>query len=309
MARVVRYARTLAALVLVPLVALAGYGLALRAQQYGWTPERIIAGACVVVAACYALGYALAALRPNLDLKWLEPTNIVAAAVIVVVVLALFSPLADPARIAVADQLRRLEGGQVTPEAFDYKFLRFRSGRYGTAALEQLAARTEGPNAATIAERAKQAMSLQTPWQPGRGQPGRAATPAMRAGNITVVHPAGQALPEGFVQQDWEALTDRRWLLPRCLVGDARCEAALMDLDGDGGAEVVLLAVDLGPSGAFKAAADGRWTWLGSIANVHCRGVRDAWKAGRWQPVEPPVKDIDANGVRLRINPGLGGCP
>ena len=66
-ARVVRYARSLAALILVPLVALAAYGLALRVQQYGWTPERIIAGACVVVAGCYAAGYALAALRPSLE--------------------------------------------------------------------------------------------------------------------------------------------------------------------------------------------------------------------------------------------------
>jgi hypothetical protein len=304
LARAVRYARSFAALTLLPLVALAAYGLGLRAQQYGWTPERIIAGACAAVAGCYALGYALAALRPNLDLQWLEPTNIAAAAVIVVVVLALFSPVADPARIAVADQLRRLEAGQVAPEAFDYKFLRFRSGRYGRAALERLAARTEGPTAAAIAERAKQAMSLQTPWQPGRP-----ATAAIRAGNIAVIHPAGQALPEGFIQQDWAATTDRRWLLPRCLLAEARCEAALIDLDGDGGAEVVLLAVDPGPSGAFKAGAGGRWTWLGSITNIHCRGVRDAWTAGRWQPVEPPVKDIDAAGVRLRVVPNLGGCP
>jgi hypothetical protein len=303
-ARVVRHARSPAALALVPLVALAAYALALRAQQYGWTPERIVAGAAIVVAACYALGYGLAALRPNLDLKGLEPTNVAAAAVIVVVVLAVFSPVADPARIAVADQLRRLETGRVTPEAFDYRFLRFRAGRYGRAALERLAARTDGPNAAAIAERARQAMAMQTP-----GQPGPPTTPAARAKNIAVVHPAGQALPAGFVEQDWAAATDRQWLLPRCLVADARCEAALLDLDGDGGAEVVLLpAAAFGPAGAFKAGADGRWIWLGSIANVHCRGVRDAWKAGRWQPVEPPVKDIDTGGFRLQIIPPPGGC-
>ena len=142
-----------------------------RSPDTGWRSGRagrLDAGAHhrrrrVAAAACYAVGYALAAPRPNLDLKGLEPTNIVAAAVIVVVVLALFSPVADPARIAVADQLRRLEAGQVTPEAFDYKFLRSRSGRYGKEALEQLAARTGGPHAAALSERAKQAMSLQNP--------------------------------------------------------------------------------------------------------------------------------------------------
>ena len=233
---------------------------------------------------------------PASNLKALEPTNIFAAAVIVAVVLALFSPVADPARVAVADQLRRLGAGQVTPEAFDYRFLRFRSGRYGKEALAELAAQTKGPHAAAIAERAKQAMSLQSPW--AAAQP---ATPASRAAGIVVVHPPGQALPEGFVHQDWAAATNQKWLLPRCLIANVRCEAALIDLDGDGGAEVLLLAVDAGQAGAFKVGLDGKWTWLGSIANVNCRGVRDAWKSGRWQPVEPRVKEIDANGVRLRI--------
>jgi hypothetical protein len=33
---------------------------------------------------------------------------------------------------------------------------------------------------------------------------------------------------------------------------------------------------------------------LGSIINIHCCGVREAWRTGRWQPVAPPVKEIDA---------------
>jgi hypothetical protein len=301
--RVMRIARSVAALALLPLVALAAYGLALRAQQYGWTPERIIAGAGVVLVACPALGYAQAALRPNLDLKGLELTNVISAGVTVMVVLALFSPVADPARIAVADQLRRLEAGLVTPEAFDYRFLRFRAGRYGQAALAELAARKDGANAATIAELAKNAISLRTPWEPGQQ-----ATPETRARLITVLHPPGQALPEGFVQQDWAASKVQRWRLPACLLTDAKCEATLMDLDGDGVAEVLLLPVNSGVGGAFKAGADGTWTWLGSITNMHCRGVRDAWRAGKWQPVAPPVREIDADGVRVRINPDLGGC-
>ena len=45
-----RYASRTAALVLIPLVALAAYGLWLRVTQYGWTPERVNASACIVVA-------------------------------------------------------------------------------------------------------------------------------------------------------------------------------------------------------------------------------------------------------------------
>jgi hypothetical protein len=146
-------------------------------------------------------------------------------------------------------------------------------------------------------------MALQNPWQPGRP-----ATAATRALNITVIHPPGQALPEGFAQQDWGAATTQRWRLPSCLTADGKCEAALIDLDGDGGAEVLLLAAATSQSGAFKAGPGGKWTWLGVVANAFCREVREAWKAGQWEPVEPRVKEINANGIRLRITPDPG-CP
>jgi Domain of unknown function (DUF4153) len=306
-ALVVRSSRSIAALALVPLVALAAYALTLRAGQYGWTPPRIIAGACVVAAGCYAFGYAVAALRPSLALKGLEYTNIITACVLVGIVVCLLSPVADPARIAVADQLQRLDSGRETPETFDFKFLRFHSGRYGKAALAKLAARTEGTNAAAIAEKAKQAMALVTPWDTGPR-----ADPSQRAANITVAHPRGQALPDGFLRRDWSMET--AWQLPRCLTtAGARCQAVLIDLDGDGSAEILLF--DLSGrggrgliAGAFKTETGESWAWLGPISNVHCATVLDALDTGQVRAVEPRFKDIDANGVRLRIG-AERGCP
>src|SRR5262245_31257831 len=148
--RLLAYARLVAAIVIVPLVALAGYGLLLRIVQYGWTPQRVVASACAIVATCYAAGYLLAAARAPLLMKGLERTNVLVACVIVAAVLSLFSPLADPGRISVADQLARLQAGTVPPERFDFNFLRFNSGRYGREALDRLAAATDGPLAATI---------------------------------------------------------------------------------------------------------------------------------------------------------------
>src|SRR5262245_15947096 len=55
-----RYASRAAALVLVPLVGLAAYALALRVTQYGLTPQRVNACACIVLTRCYAIGYAAA---------------------------------------------------------------------------------------------------------------------------------------------------------------------------------------------------------------------------------------------------------
>ena len=109
---VVRYSGTIAAFTLVPLVALAAYGLSLRVDQYGWTPDRIIVLACIVVAACCALGYALAAVLRGPWLRSIEPTNILAALVVLAALLALTTPIADPARLSVADQVARLESGQ-----------------------------------------------------------------------------------------------------------------------------------------------------------------------------------------------------
>ena len=106
-----RVSRLVAALVIVPLVALAAYGLSLRVRQYGWTPERITASACVVVAACYAIGYAVvdAAGRAARCAGW-RPVNVTTAFVIVGVLLALFSPAADPIRISVNDQVQPAGG-------------------------------------------------------------------------------------------------------------------------------------------------------------------------------------------------------
>ncbi len=304
---VVRGSRSIAAVVLLPLVVLAAYALMLRAEQYGWTPPRIIAGACVVAAACYAAGYTAAALRPSLDLKGLERTNIVTACVSVVIVLCLLSPVADPARIAVADQLWRLESGQETPETFDFKFLRFHSGRYGKAALSELATRTEGRNAAAIAERAKRAMALISPWDPALR-----ADSSQRAANITVVHPRGESLPDGFLEKDWTA--EKQWQMPRCLIAAGeKCQAVVLDLDGDGTREILLFDQSGWQgkgltAGAFKAGVDGSWVWLGPISNVHCGRLLDAIQAGQLRVVEPQLKDIDANGVRLRVG-AESGCP
>src|SRR5690606_214172 len=102
-------------------VIIAFWGLALRIGQHGLTPDRIIAVACALIGAAYAAGYGWAALGPfwRKGAAWMQPlerTNIWTAVLEIAVILALFSPLADPARLSVADQMARLERGAVTPD-------------------------------------------------------------------------------------------------------------------------------------------------------------------------------------------------
>jgi hypothetical protein len=157
---ILRIAVRVASVLLTPLVAIAVWGLALRIGQHGLTPDRIIAVACALVGAIYAAGYGYAALRPfwTKDAQWMRPlerANIFAAVATVGVVLALFSPLADPARLSVADQINRLEKGKVAADAFDYDFLHSGSGKAGQAALARLAASED----ADVAARARSAQA------------------------------------------------------------------------------------------------------------------------------------------------------
>ena len=288
-----RYASRAAALVLVPLVGLAAYGLSLRVTQYGWTTERVNACACIVIAACYAIGYAATALGWRARLAGIEATNIATSLAVLAVLLALFTPIADPARIAVADQMRRLADGRVAPEKFDYEFLRFRSGRYGLEALAQIAAQEP---VAGAAQRANRMLYARTPAEAhSRSEPLSAQS---RAANITLLHAAGQILPERFLAQDWA----RFYAVPPCLVtATSKCEALMMDLDGDGTPEILLFSLVNASTAAFKAEADGSWALLGSIA--HCAGVHDALRSGPVVLAEPRFKEIEVGRDRLRIVP------
>ena len=91
--------------------------------------------------------------------------------------------------------MRRLRDGRVAAETFDYDFLRFRSGRYGLAALRELAAQQP---AGAAAQRATQVLAARTADQSrGHGPP----TAQSRAANITLLHAASQTLPERFLRR------------------------------------------------------------------------------------------------------------
>src|SRR5262249_24478049 len=145
-APVVRIAGSVGAVALVPLVAIASYALMLRIGQHGLTPDRIFAFFAAGIAVCFAMGYAISATNFGGWLKAIAATNIFAAFLIMGVILALFTPLADPARISVNDQVARLASGKITAEEFDCDFLRFKAGRYGHEALTQLAQHGVGSN-------------------------------------------------------------------------------------------------------------------------------------------------------------------
>jgi len=61
------------------------------------------------------------------------------------VMTAMASPLADPVRLAVAEQSWRLTHGAVAPAKFDYVYLRNAGLRFGYEALQRLHAQNPQP--------------------------------------------------------------------------------------------------------------------------------------------------------------------
>ena len=300
---VLRVAVRVAAVLITPLIIIAVWGLALRIGQHGLTPDRIIAGACALVGAAFAAGYGWAALSPFWRkgdwMRPLERTNIWTALLTVAVILLLFSPALDPARLSVMDQVARLERGAVTPDKFDYDFLRFESGKAGQAALERLTLSTN----ADIATRARVAQTEDRLYRP-TVVPLR---PLPTAADIRIrVYPSGATLPASFTGQ-YGRLVE---VLGRC-TDEQVCSARLIDLDRDG-EDDILIARQTTIS-VFKREPRGLWfEWAIYHRNTcadRSKSIPQAFAEGRFETAPPVFPDLIVDGVRMRHEEGEPECP
>jgi hypothetical protein len=294
-ARVVRLSAQTAALLLPPIVAIAVYSLGLRVAEYGWTTDRIIAACCLLVAACYALGYAWAACRRD---DWLAPVagvNVATAFVILAVLLALFSPVADPARLSVASQMARFDSGRTSADRFDFDYLRFEGARYGQAALERLKTHAAIP----VREKAALALDKTSRWQPFGIQP----RPADLAAAIRV-WPRTAALPESFIRDNWSKRANK-WELPACLTQrDKTCDAHLVDFNHDGKPEVLLAGLDNNSGAAvLMEGSDGHWIAAGRLPPYFagCEPLLQPLREGAYRLAAPGIQDLEIGGRRVEI--------
>jgi hypothetical protein len=293
-ARTVRLAARVSCVLLLPLTALGIHALGLRVADYGWTPDRVIGASCLLVAVCYAVGYAWAALRRG---DWLQPVrevNICAALLVLAVLFALFTPIADPARISVSSQMARLEQGKVAADKFDYYFLRFRGERYGEAALRQLAARPEGDVAR---ERAARIMKQQYPGD-------LSAMPGVDIASNLKVWPEGAKLPSSFPLRDWN-LSREAPRLPLCLTKPDRvCDTFLVDMDGDGHDDVLVVGEASFIGAVVLAEGDGgRWSVMARLPYdvAGCEPLLQKLRKGQFALVPTRMREIEIGGMRLAV--------
>lgn len=292
-------------LVLLPVYALlCAYSLSLRVTQYGWSGERVWAALLIFVVGFYSLGYARAALRRS-D-PWMAgvgKVNVAAALTLTALLFATATPLLDPERIGVASQVSRLLAGQVSATEFDYRYLRFDTGRLGTAALQRLAELGGHPQAGEIR---REALAAQDQSSRHRGQ--IQVRTDWRAQDIAArlrVYPAGARVEHSFPQ----------WLATRlnhaayshtCLKPNepSRCTLLVLDLNGDEETEHVLF---YSPYEAEVFQRKGE-NWL-RVASLHPMDsgrpttqefVRDL-DAGKLHVVEPEWQDMEIGGRRYQI--------
>jgi hypothetical protein len=298
---VLRIAELVAMLAITPLTLIAAYALMLRVHQYGWTLDRLATLDCVIVACVYAAGYGAAAVmtltRPG-RIALLEYTNIAAAVLVLVLLGSLFNRFTDPMKISTDDQIGRLRAGTVSAVNFDYDYLRTNAGRFGHRALEKLAVIKDGRDAAAIRSRAHDALNVGV-------SPPAPSGPLDIARNVAV-YPQGQSLPKSFVSQDWVKVA-RDTTVPACLtVAGLKCEADLVDLDGDGTVEIIIVTGEGGYwyGSVMRQDKNGQWVPFATLPSPHCPNDLDALRTGAYRLVSHPTpvwRDIQIGGHAITL--------
>ena len=121
------------------LAALAFYSSWLRVEQYALSPQRFSALALALLCSLYGLAAVWAVvLRSPAWLSNLRITNPALALLFCVLLVLINTPVLNPIRLSVDDQVQRLLDGRTNAHAFDAHYLRFGLGKAGEEAYAQL---------------------------------------------------------------------------------------------------------------------------------------------------------------------------
>jgi hypothetical protein len=294
--RVIRLSARIAAFCLLPIVLISLYALSLRVGDYGWTNDRILGAFCITLSLSYAIGYGWAATRST----WLEPiahVNTLNAFVILAILLALNSPIADVARLSTNNQIDRLNNGKISAQDFDYRYLRFHGDRYGMEALQELSKRNWGKDAELIREKASQALKLKNRWEDLESDS------KTNEQILTDIHvwPSHEKLPLLLVKQDGK--TD--WQLPECFTRAKRTCDAYRIPSRINQSSTWLLVGDTFEDNAVIVSQNTNKTWevIATLPRglAGCKELRQHMQAGNWKLIAKPSYDLEIAGQRIVI--------
>jgi len=122
------------------------YAISLRIMQYGFMPRRLIAIVIALSLSLYSLAYAYQLFkRKSQWVQGLARVNPPLAIFWVALLIALSSPLLDPVRLSVNNQVKRLQSTEVSFEDFDFGALKYHLGKSGKEALDEMLAWKQHP--------------------------------------------------------------------------------------------------------------------------------------------------------------------
>lgn len=168
---------TIVALLAFPVYSgLAAYAFWLRVEEYGLTPPRVIGLAMNCLAAAYSI-VCLAGLLTELNWtgkRWMPlvaPLNTLMAALWVIVLVALATPVLDPWALSARNQTERLLQGRVKAAEFDFGYLRFNLGRHGERALERIVTAEDFEERAVAIGEIARVRAAANRWEYEHGRP------------------------------------------------------------------------------------------------------------------------------------------
>ncbi|WP_417777415.1 DUF4153 domain-containing protein [Stutzerimonas xanthomarina] len=276
-----------------PLLAgLAMHALWLRIDQYGLTPDRVLAALLALVAMVHGLALVRAVIRR--DPAWLSglrqsnpPLALLAACLLVLMHVPALSPL----QLSAANQYQRLLDANLPTEQTDLGALRFQLGEPGRRYLQALREALDVPWK-DEALRTRLQGDLQRLdgadhyWAWKREQEVATAPPVPWIG---------------------EAIADEDGSLARTVSSQGcvdECRLFAADLDRDGQSEVLLLRGEPKVVPVMGRVAAGGWRWLGQLrvtggALPDSAALGELLERGEFELVAPRFKAIEIGGVRL----------
>jgi hypothetical protein len=251
-------------------LALAGWGLWLRVDQYGWSLTRYWALFIILVLAAFALAYLAnmimaATRRKSLNYRTLEDWNAGLAIGLMLALLLVNTGVLDFRKLAAADQLDRLRGDALTAEDFDAVYLRFTLGHYGQRALIEL--RDEmAANDPDLSERIQRVLDQPHRWS--RPDPSDIPEEDSRLrAQFEIDNDA--ATPTELLRALLEDCTTRR----HCLDARPRCRIIPLEIDGDAGwalTKVVNKQWMTHSRLILPGETDSQWLDVGKLGEAQC---------------------------------------
>ena len=212
--------------------------------------------------------------------------------------------------------MSRLLSGVTPTDKIDYAYLRWEAGRYGKEALESLAPGIEHKDRATIAAKATQTLAQKQRYG---NETGASALSVEQIRERLRVLPAGEKLSDALVETLRKAADPAKqtanhqgsWQEQRCLATDVGCLVWMIDLDGDGLKEAVVIIAkpewQAGTAIFYHQTAADQFNYGGTLnlAQGVERKQREKYladiEAGKVKVVAPRFNDLVIGGRRINV--------